>query len=150
VIPKRFCDLSEEVKVAKSIIDLKNVIRDRFVSPSVQSSITRELDSLSITRVMVHGKEPISALDQIYNAITSKGPLGDPAHRSDRSLGTYLRKAVLTETWAAIPAQDFSNDPSVTLSELNQALISVIVNEQETKYAKKASIYRRGLQTVRQ
>jgi hypothetical protein len=45
-------------------------------------------------------------------------------------------KAVLTDTWAAIPAQNFSNDPSVTLSELHQALISAIVTEQETKDAK--------------
>lgn len=133
---KRFYDLSEEVKDAKSITDLKNVMRDRFISPAVQSSITRELDSLSIARVMVHEKDPKRALDHIYNAITRKGPLGDPAHRSDRSLGTYLRKAVLTETWAAIPAQDFANDPSVTLSELHQALISAIVTEQETKDAK--------------
>jgi Zinc knuckle len=137
---KRFYDACDQTENT-TIIQLKNSMQDRFISPAAQSAISRELDSLTITSMMAASKTgPRAALDLLHSIIVKKGPLGEPANRTDRMYGHYLRKAVLSELWARTAAEEFVTDDEMTFSDLHQALISAIITTEEVE-VKKARAY---------
>lgn len=134
---RRFYTSSSSALAATSVSELKEILIDRFISPAAQSAISRELDSLSVAQKMAKDHStPREALDSIYNLIVKKGPLAEVQNRSDRALGNYLRKSVLSERWSLVPAQEFTADPEMTFADLHQALISAILSEEEAAAAR--------------
>lgn len=58
------------------------------------------------------------------------------ARSGNRNAGLFLRKAVLSEKWAAHSCEIFIQDPKMTFEQFHSSLVSAIVTMQETENAK--------------
>ena len=132
---KRFFDSDPRFESATTVSDVFQLMRARFLPAASRAAITNMLDNLSIAKELQENS-PRDALDSLYKTIERSMPHVLEARSGDRNAGMFLRRAVLSETWAAHPCQQFTQDSTMTFAQFHAALTSAIVTEGETGSAR--------------
>ena len=132
---KRFYDSDSRFAEAKTVPEVFQLMQSRFLPAASRAATTNMLDNLSIAKEL-QSKSPREALDALYKTIERSMPHVLDARSGDRNAGMFLRRAVLSETWAAHPCQQFTQDPRMTFAQFHAALTSAIVTESETGSAR--------------
>jgi Zinc knuckle len=134
---KRFFDDDKDIKAAATLDCVIELMLERFISSAARTSTEANLEGLQIARVTKEDrKSPRDALTFICREIVTKNPLCTTLMVGDRQKAKLLKRAVLSDNWAAKPCEDFNQDEAMTFTKLEQKLTAALIHAKEAEDAR--------------
>jgi hypothetical protein len=135
---KRFYDHNITVQSARTIEGVLDCITSHIIHSSQRNAITTELRSQSIAKEIRTGCDTKDALSNIYRRIEKLNPMCSPKCLGDRHKGTFLRRAVLSESWSTDACAQYTAKQN--MSTLYQLLTAAIIQQQEIDEARQQAM----------